>query len=149
MGHLLSIPTHFKSRMLHVNSPSVYTEYSTKFSRFLVALPTLPSSNARLSGCQNDRLQEPDENTDRRLSPYVFLAFQSYLVSQKAPHKSFDDFLFDPRLLVDTAIIINSEDAISPCTPTYLTHWASRSATRLCPWSLLCSFSSSRHQQVQ
>ena len=65
-------------------------------------------------------VQNPNEYTDRKLSPYNILAPQSHPVDKKAPRKRFDDLAFQRRLLVRPATIINNKDTISPGIPTYV-----------------------------
>lgn len=65
-------------------------------------------------------VQEPEEYTDRRLSPYNILTSQSHPGSKEASHRRFGDLPFERRLFVEPATIINNKDTISPGIPTYV-----------------------------
>jgi len=113
--------------MLHLNYPSVYTAFSTNFA-WSVGLFTDSSVLQRaiermryMTGSSlPTEVQEPDEYTDRKLSPYNILALQSHPMFKKAPHKTFDDLPFERRLFVEPATIINSKDTLSPGIPTFV-----------------------------
>ena len=117
--------------MLHLNYPTVYTAFSTNFS-WSVGL--FPGSSVLQSAIERMRyktgstlptdVQQPDQYTNRRLSPYNILALQSHPVFKEAPHRGFTDLPFKRRQFVEPATIINNKDTLSPGIPTYV-NWLS------------------------
>ena len=113
--------------MLHLNYPSVYTAFSTNFAWSLglftassALQPAIERMRYRTGSTLPTEVQEPNEYTDRKLSPYNILASQSHPVYKKAPRKIIDDVAFERRLFVEPATILNNKDTISPGIPTYV-----------------------------
>ena len=113
--------------MLHLNYPSVYTAFSTNFAWSLglftassVLQPAIERMRYMTGSTLPTDVQEPDEYTDRKLSPYNIFASQSHPIYKTAPRQRYDDLAFERRLFVEPATIINNMDTISPGIPTYV-----------------------------
>jgi Transient receptor potential (TRP) ion channel/ML-like domain len=112
--------------MLHLNYPTVYTAFTTNFA-WSVGLFTdssvlqraIERMRYKTGSTLPTEVQQPDEYTDRKLSPYNILALQSRPAFKEAPHMGFENLL-GRREFVEPATIVTSKDTLSPGIPTYV-----------------------------